>query len=150
MCVPLPRHASLPFRSPEPDIYHAVCSFLGFPGGASGKEPACPCRRPRRRGFNPWVGKIPWRRAWTPTPVFLPGESHGQRSLVGCSPWGHRESEMTERLSMHTHTCSFLGRFLLYGFAFLSDSCCLDLRVFKLYTNNIIFCFACSSSSCSV
>ena len=39
-------------------------------------------------GFNPWVGKIPWRRKWQPTVVFLPGESLGQRSLEGCSPWG--------------------------------------------------------------
>ena len=50
----------------------------------------------RRPGFDPWVGKIPWRRAWPPTPVFLPGESHGQRSLVGCSPWDHKESDTTE------------------------------------------------------
>ena len=47
-------------------------------------------------GFHTWVGKIPWRRAWQPTPVFLPGESHGQRSLVDYSPQGHKESEMTE------------------------------------------------------
>ena len=47
---------------------------------------------------NPWVGKIPWRRKWQPTPVVLPGESHGGRSLVGYSPWGHKESDMTERL----------------------------------------------------
>jgi len=45
---------------------------------------------------DPWVEKIPWRRAWHPTPVFLPRESHGQRSLVGYSPWGHRESDMTK------------------------------------------------------
>ena len=59
-----------------------------FPGGASGKERAsqCHCRRPKRLGFNPWVGKIPSRRAWQPTPVFLPGESYGQRSLMGYSP----------------------------------------------------------------
>ena len=43
-----------------------------------------------------WVGKIPWRKKWQPTPVFLPGQFHGQRSLVGCSPWGHRESDLTE------------------------------------------------------
>ena len=43
-----------------------------------------------RPGFDPWIRKIPWRRAWQPTPVFLPGESHGQRSLVCCSPWGDR------------------------------------------------------------
>ena len=47
-----------------------------------------------RGGFDPWVGKIPWRRKWQPAPVFLPRESHGQRSLVGYSPGGHRESDM--------------------------------------------------------
>ena len=54
----------------------------GFPGGAK-EEPACQCRGHKRWGFDSWVGKIPWRRAWQPMPVFLPGESHGQRSLVG-------------------------------------------------------------------
>ena len=61
-------------------------------GGARGKEPACRCRR---RGFNPWLWKMPWRGAWQPTPFFLPGKSHGQ-SLEGCSPWGFRESDMTQ------------------------------------------------------
>jgi len=56
---------------------------MGFPSGASGKEPAHQCRRYNRRGFNPWVGKIPWRKAWQPTPIFLPGKSHGKRSLAG-------------------------------------------------------------------
>ena len=60
--------------------------YVGFPGGSSGKLPACRCRRRKRSGFYPWVGKIPWRRAWQPTPVFLPEESHGQKSLVGYSP----------------------------------------------------------------
>ena len=49
----------------------------------------------RRPGFSPWGGKIPWRMAWQPTPVFLPGKSHGQRSLAGYSPWGCRESDIT-------------------------------------------------------
>ena len=49
-----------------------------------------------RHGFDPWVGKIPWRKAWQSTPLFLPGESPGQRSLVGYSPWGHRELDTTE------------------------------------------------------
>ena len=49
-----------------------------------------------RHRFDAWVGKIPWRRAWQPTPVFLPGESHGQRSLVGYSPCGHKELDTTE------------------------------------------------------
>ena len=51
------------------------------------------CRRP---SFDPWVRKIPWRREWQSSPVFLPGESHGQRSLAGYSPWGHKESDTTE------------------------------------------------------
>ena len=53
--------------------------------------------------FDPWVpGKIPWRTAWQPTPMFLPREFHGQRSLAGYSPWSHKESDTTEQLSMHT------------------------------------------------
>ena len=53
-------------------------------------------KRLPRPGFNPWVGKISWRRKWQPTPVFLPGKSHGRRSLVGYSLWGHKESDTTE------------------------------------------------------
>ena len=55
------------------------------------------CRRP---GFDPWVRKVPWRRELQPTPVFLPGESHGQRSLAGYSPWCHKELNMTFFLQM--------------------------------------------------
>ena len=51
-------------------------SVAGFPGGTSGKEPTCQCRRLKRPGFHPWAGKIPWRKKWQPSPVFLPGESH--------------------------------------------------------------------------
>ena len=70
----------------------------GFPGGTSGEEPSCQCRRHKRLGFDPWVRKIPWRRVWQPTPGFLPEEfqSHGQGSLVGYSLWGCKESDMTE------------------------------------------------------
>ena len=60
-------------------------SFIGFTGGFRCKESTCQCRRRKRRGFDPWVVKIPWRRKWQPTPVFLPGESYGQRSLAGYS-----------------------------------------------------------------
>ena len=74
-------------------------STNSFPGGASGKEPACPCRRYKRCGFNPWVRKIPWSREWPPTPVFLPGEYHGQVSLAGYRHCGGKELEMTEQLS---------------------------------------------------
>ena len=67
-----------------------VIYLTGLPRWLSGKESACRCRSCKRPGFNPWVGKIPWRRKWQPTPVFLPGESHGQRSPVGYNPWGRR------------------------------------------------------------
>ena len=60
--------------------------LTGFPGGASGKEPTCQCKRQKRHGFDPWIWKIPWRRTWKLTVVILPGEFHGQRSLEGCSP----------------------------------------------------------------
>ena len=67
-----------------------------FPGDASGKELTCQYRRCKRCRFNPSVGKIPWRKKWQPTPVLLPGESHGQRSLMGYGPWGRKESDTTE------------------------------------------------------
>ena len=68
------------------------------PGGASGKESACQCGSHKKRGFDPWVGKIPWRRTWESTPVFLPGESHRRRSLVGYSPQGRKELDTTETI----------------------------------------------------
>ena len=57
-------------------LYWSMVDCSSFPGGASGKEPACPCRRHKRFGFDPWAGKILWKREWQPTPVFLPGEFH--------------------------------------------------------------------------
>ena len=59
------------------------------------------CLQCGRSGFDPWVGKIPWRRKWQCTPVLLPGKSHRQRSLVGYSPWGHKESHTTKPLHFH-------------------------------------------------
>ena len=75
-----------------------------FPKGLSVKESTCQCRSRWRCGFDPWVGKIPWRRKQQPTPVFLPGESHGHRSLVGYSSYSHKESDMTQWLSMQGRT----------------------------------------------
>ena len=66
------------------------------------KESACQCRSSRRCGFDPWVGNIPWRKPWQPTPVFLLRKFHGQRSLVDYSPWGCKDLDMTEQLSTHT------------------------------------------------
>ena len=77
--------------------YVNLLLFLGrqnkssvLPRWLSGKEPACQSRRLRRCGFSPWVRKISWSRKWQPTSVFSPGESHGQRSLAGHSPWGRK------------------------------------------------------------
>ena len=77
-------------------IKRILRDILGFPGGASGKEPTSQYRRLIRHGFDPWVGKISWRKAWQPTPVFLHRELRGQRGLVGYSPWGPKESDVTE------------------------------------------------------
>ena len=73
-----------------------------FPGGASGKEPTSQCRRHKRHGFNPWVRKIPWRRAWQHTPVLLPGESHGQRNLAGFSTQSRIKQDMI-KVTQHSH-----------------------------------------------
>ena len=75
--------------------YILILLYSSFPGGGNGKEPACQFRRQKRHRFNPWVGKISWRRKWQPTPVFLPWESHGQGRLVGYIPWGRKESDTT-------------------------------------------------------
>ena len=73
----------------------------------SGKVSTCQSRKHKREGFDPHVRKVPWRRKWQPTPVFLPGKSHGQRSLSGYSPWGHKEPDTTEwlnnNLPIYTH-----------------------------------------------
>ena len=74
----------------------------------SGKESTCQRRRCKRCGFDPWVRKIPWSRKWQPTLIFLPGKFYGQRSLVGYSPWGRKESDTAAKsqtqLSAHSHT----------------------------------------------
>ena len=82
---------------PDPVMgVHMWSSSSCPPSGVSGKEPTDQYRRHKRHQFDPWVGKIPWRRVWQLTPVFSPGESRGQRSLAGYSPWGHKELDMTE------------------------------------------------------
>ena len=88
-------------------IHTHIYKYMGFPGGASGKEPACQCRRHKRCRFDPWVGKIPWRKTWQPTPIFLPGESHGQRSLVGCSPQDRRVWPNWSDLAC-MHACTYM------------------------------------------
>ena len=67
-----------------------------LPEDISKNEPACQYRRHKRLRFHHWFGKIPWRRTWQPTPIFLSRESHGQRTLAGYSLWGHKEFDTTE------------------------------------------------------
>ena len=92
------------------DHFLGLCEFKPtllnkvLPIGSDGKESACQCRRCGRPGFDPWDGKIPWRRKWQPAPVFLPGESHGQRSLVGYSPWLQRVGHDSATKHAHTYT----------------------------------------------
>ena len=81
-----------------------ITTCLSFPGGSDGKESACIAGA---MGSIPGLGRSPGGRKWQPPPVFLPEKSHGQRSLVGYSPWGHRELDMTEQLSAgHCHVLS--------------------------------------------
>ena len=83
----------LPFSLPHseiliPQIYCVYAPYnMGFPGGSAVKKSAYQCGR---HGFNAWIEKIPWRRKWQPSPVFLPEKSRRQRNLAGCRPWGHK------------------------------------------------------------
>ena len=85
--------------------YNTCPVKLGFPGGTVGEESTCQCRRLKRCEFYPWVRMIPWSRKRQPTLVFLIGKFHGQRSLAGHSPWGGKQSDMTE----HTHNKVVMG-----------------------------------------
>ena len=111
-----------------------VDTLRGFPGVSDSKESACNADL----GFDSWVGKIPFRREWQPTPVFLPGEFHEQRSVVGYSPWGHKESDKIEDLTQHTHTIGESGVFkhksvTLLVLEHLQESCTLpQLSVSRL------------------
>ena len=89
--------------------FKSSCIQVWSPSWHSGKESTCQYKRHRRCGLDPWVEKldpglgrqIPWRRKWQPTPVFLLGKSHGQRSLAGSSPQDPKELDTTELLNMH-------------------------------------------------
>ena len=88
----------------NPQRSRKVCCVLGSPNLA-GKALTCRTNRMVKNlpampetWVQSWVGEMPWRRKWQPTPGFLPGELHGLRSLVGYSPWGHKQSDMTEQL----------------------------------------------------
>ena len=89
-----------------------ISLVLGFPSGSVVKESACQYGRHRVCSFDPWVRKIPWRRTWQPTPIFLPGKSHGQRSLLGYTP-RVTESDMTDHVcSVSLYLCN--GKHIIY------------------------------------
>ena len=81
----------------------------GLPWWLSGKESTCLWRRYKRHSLDPWVWKIPWRRKWQPTPVLLPGKSHGERSMAGYSPWGYKELDRLKQLSTYSYLLSQLN-----------------------------------------
>ena len=114
---------------------------MGFPGGASGKEPACQWRRCKRCRFDPWVGKIPWRRAQQPTPVFLPGESHAQRHLAGCSAQGCTDSDTAE-VTWHTHSSidkkiPELYQHILQILGYHKWRCCWNIKSLSILITNL-------------
>ena len=85
-----------------------ILNIASWWGGTSCKEPICKCRRCKIRGFGAWGRKIPWRGKWQPTPVFLPGESHGQKGLVGNSLRGCKESDISGHLA-HLNISKIFG-----------------------------------------
>ena len=93
------------------------------------------CQQCRKPGFDPWVRKIPWRREWQSTPVFLPGEFHGQRSLVAYGPGGHKESDMTEWLTL-TFFTFFLKSKMLHWQVVSHEN---KHRVYNIFVNRETF-----------
>ena len=89
-------------------VSHLFYTWLGFPWWLNGKELTYQCRN---RGLDPWIGKIPWRREWQPTLVFLPGKFHGQKSLLGYSPRGHKRvgHDLATRQQVYIFQCYSLN-----------------------------------------
>ena len=106
----------------------------GFPGGSEVKASALQWGRP---GFDAWVRKIPWRRKWQSNPVFLPEDFHGQRSPVGYSLWGHKESDMTEQLT-DTHSSYITSGWRLAGEAVFRPPSDVYLRSFLYRFHTLI------------
>ena len=110
-------------------IYIHMYVNMGVPGAS-----VVVCLPNRRCGFDPWVRKIPWRRKWQPTPVFWPGKFHGQRSLVGYSPWGHNESDTQQQ-----HSVSDTGLMLEIKSYLSCSSRSLQFRYVHCYFLKLIF-----------
>ena len=107
------------------------------PWWLNGKEPTCKCRR---CGFDPWFRKIPWRSKWKPTTVFLPGKSHGKRSLAGYNPWGHKRVGH-KSATKHTHTSYIILQELLVSVDWENvdvQNLCLFLGLYNLLSHFFI------------
>ena len=109
-------------------VAYLYYSILGFPAGPDGKE----CLQCRRLRFDPWVGKIPGEGNWQPTLVLLPGEFHGERSPVGYSPWGHKELDMIEWLTL---PLSFF--FMAYYWAIKKNKLVIHVKTWDESPNNM-------------
>ena len=101
-------------RATSVDIF--LKGYIDFPGGSVVKETAYNAGATGHPGFDPWVRKIPWRRARQSIPVFLPGESHGERNLLGYSPQECRQLDTTEHACMHTCVCIYVYMSVFYVF----------------------------------
>ena len=111
--LPCPPLGDLPDRGIESTSPALQMDSLLLSHWESPRLMAWICLQCRRPGFDPWVGKILWRRKWQAIPRFLPGEVHGQRSLVGYNPWSHKELDMTEHTHMHVRKGGHFFFFLL-------------------------------------
>ena len=110
----------------------------GFPGGARGEEPTCQCRTHKRCKFDPWLRTIPWRMKWLPTPVFLPGEFLGQRSLAGYSPGGHKDF-FPHHVGVFSFLCFIPQLALCFGLVF-----CFMFQLVLFFIGWYYFYFLCS------
>jgi len=99
-CMVLYMYCCIQFPNTLLKIFASIFKYIDFPGGSDGKVSGYNAGDP---GLIPGSGRFPWRRKWQPTLVLLPRTSHGRRSLVGYSPWGRKESDMTEQLHFHFH-----------------------------------------------
>ena len=118
--LPFPSPGDLPDPGIEPESpalgADALPSASFTDRWVSGKESSCQCRRCKRHRFGPWIRKIPWRRKWQPTPVFLPRRFHGQWSLAGYSPRGCKEKRQhNTHTHTHTHIHTHTNRYIVSG-----------------------------------
>ena len=135
--------SGVPLPSPSDSLIHSLNtpSHVGFPGGAAVKNPPANVGDTGDVGLIPSLGKIPWRTKWQPTPIFLPGKSHGQRSLAYYSPWG------CTRLSDRTHTHTHASFFVFYSVLSLSMLSITNIfPIFKKHIFLVLWLFLSSTS----